>query len=860
MEQAILTVSLRDYKKSIDDLRASLLSLESTSQEYADIANEIKNRQEKLNEVMSAGKADVDAATNSYNALQQQMSALKKEWKNMEIGTEEWRNMAAEINGLNDKLKEADALTGNYQRNVGDYANAFTQAFDKAAGALGQIPGPLGSVFSTVKQLIPVIKAANTTAVAGLTGVKKAIVATGVGALIVAVGLLVAHWGDLMKLIKGGKSDTERLSEANDELNQKFQEQNATMERQARLWEAQGVATDEIIRRKLGLIRTQISQKRAQLQETLTTYEAIKAHTWLGRVLRGEQGDYKDLEKQIEKVNEELNALVEKEKDLNVDLKVYYENRNSAAAQAAKKEKEEAERIIEELKKKNKTEEQLLKEDYEKKKALLEKYHKDTTALDKQYENDKKSLLSAAAKERMEAEDNLFNANLMGRLQDSSYWADVKKYYEERQKKLNELEREAQYNIKNNNAENDQAKKDKIYKIVTGFDSEADFITAAKSVTEEIGAATNNMIDALNQESVDLNYTFTPHKGTFKELEQAVKNARDYYNAVVDNKKKIGESQQEFNERIRDAFENIVDAEKAVAAYKDTTTELAVAFGQYSNSVTGYSSVSKHLVNELQVAQFSLEHYYEVLKTYLEVCEGEWVDYINSFEEGTPEWKAAIEEKLFYFPEDARSNFLRKLMDVRDAENAIIEERRVNWMSLANEVGNVMGSIADIMDASIEKRKQELIDAGHTEEEANAMLYDQFKAMQDFQIAQAVINTIAGAVGAFMGITRDTGGWGIAAAAIEAAAITAAGIAQIMKIKNTKFGSGTSSLEGGATSYSSVTPRLADYTPDRTANLTSASDQDNLSNALRNTNISVSVTDINNVQNKVKVRQGESQF
>ena len=284
MEEPILKVSLKEYKKSIDDLRASLLSLDSASKEYKDTAEEIKDRQNKLNEVMAVGKKDVDAVAGSYNALSQEMSNLKKEWKNMEIGTDAWKEMAVRINDLNDRLKDADAQVGVFSRNVGDYANAFGQAFDKAAEELGKIDGPLGAAFSTIKKLIPVIKSANGTAVKGLKGVKAALVSTGIGALIVAVGLLVTHWEDLMKLVRGTKGDVDAMKKSNEDLNKTFETQNFNLDQQTKIMEAQGAEADELIKAKIQLIKTQIREAKSQLEETRAAYKAIAAHTWLGRV------------------------------------------------------------------------------------------------------------------------------------------------------------------------------------------------------------------------------------------------------------------------------------------------------------------------------------------------------------------------------------------------------------------------------------------------------------------------------------------------------------------------------------------------------------------------------------------------
>lgn len=204
--------SLRDYKKHIDDLKGSLLQLDSASEEYEKISKEIKAEQDKLNEVMKVGKTTTDAAEGSYNQLSQTMSELKKQWK-ATADEAESADLGKQILDINNQLKELDASTGNYQRNVGDYANAFEQAFDKCLDGIKSIDGPLGEVGGTVKNMLPVIKSINKTAISGLEGIKKGIAATGIGLLVIAVSTLISHWQDLTAVIGISQDDINEFKE-----------------------------------------------------------------------------------------------------------------------------------------------------------------------------------------------------------------------------------------------------------------------------------------------------------------------------------------------------------------------------------------------------------------------------------------------------------------------------------------------------------------------------------------------------------------------------------------------------------------------------------------------------------------------
>lgn len=202
--------SLRDYRKHIDDLKGALLQLDSTSEDYAKVVKEIQTEQNKLNEVMKVGKNTTDAAEGSYNQLTQTMAELKKQWR-ATADEAERAKLGEQILSINNQLKELDASTGNYQRNVGDYANAFETAFDKCLDSISSLDGPLGEIGGNVKNMIPIIKNINSTALQGLSGIKKGIASTGIGLLVIALGELIAHWKDFSELVGVSQKDIDKF-------------------------------------------------------------------------------------------------------------------------------------------------------------------------------------------------------------------------------------------------------------------------------------------------------------------------------------------------------------------------------------------------------------------------------------------------------------------------------------------------------------------------------------------------------------------------------------------------------------------------------------------------------------------------
>lgn len=178
------------------------------------------------------------------------------------------------------------------------------------------------------------------------------------------------------------------------------------------------------------------------------------------------------------------------------------------------------------------------------------------------------------------------------------------------------------------------------------------------------------------------------------------------------------------------------------------------------------------------------------------------------------------------------------------------ENMTTSIMGIAGALTDVLSSVSDVI---MENADAQLKAGKITEEEYNR----QFKKSKAIQIATATINTIAGALGAFMGITKATGGFGIALAIAQATAIFASGMAQIQKIKNTK----PNSTSGGNARYAEVTATpTSDFKPTYTQNITNETEVENLKNAMSGVNLWVSVADIDSAQQKGRVRVSESSF
>lgn len=135
----------------------------------------------------------------------------------------------------------------------------------------------------------------------------------------------------------------------------------------------------------------------------------------------------------------------------------------------------------------------------------------------------------------------------------------------------------------------------------------------------------------------------------------------------------------------------------------------------------------------------------------------------------------------------------------------------------------------------------------------------EFENIKALQVAQAVINTLAGSVGAFLQASQTyPAPWGQIIGGVAAAGATAAGVAQIAKIRNTDFGG--SSTPTAPVTAAPAQPIIDNYQPDYVRNLTTSSDIDVLNAGLERANLYVRVTDIDDAQNRGRTRVSESSW
>lgn len=166
------------------------------------------------------------------------------------------------------------------------------------------------------------------------------------------------------------------------------------------------------------------------------------------------------------------------------------------------------------------------------------------------------------------------------------------------------------------------------------------------------------------------------------------------------------------------------------------------------------------------------------------------------FKEAQKEYNDAYEAE-----EKRHSNAIIELYDKNSKSARISVKDQLNvTKQLMKGTASIMGSIADIMKANIDQK----VENGEISEEEAEKEFERVKALK---IAEATINTLEGAITAYTTAQSLGPIAGKIIGAINAAAVTAMGIAQIQQIKQQKYNSSgniSSPSAGGAGSVQTV--------------------------------------------------------
>jgi hypothetical protein len=256
----ILDADVKPLKKQ---LREATQELQVARQKYGEFSNEATNAAQKV-----AGIRDEIEAANEAA----QLFDPGKRFQALTTAASTAAGGIAAVQG-------AMALFGNQSEEV-------EKALLKVQGAMALSQGL--SQLKDIGKVGEQLKISFQGLTAGANGFKKALISTGIGALVVAVGALVAYWDDILELVGGVSSEQKKLNEETKKNLQAEQNKLDFIEGQSNQLKLQGKTENEILDIKIAQTNEAIKAAEINIANSKLTKEAqIQAAQRNQTILKG---------------------------------------------------------------------------------------------------------------------------------------------------------------------------------------------------------------------------------------------------------------------------------------------------------------------------------------------------------------------------------------------------------------------------------------------------------------------------------------------------------------------------------------------------------------------------------------------
>ena len=812
--------SLKSAKKYIDALKASLIDLDDTSEEYAERVEEIDKVQEKLNKAMKATGDDAKDVEGSYNALSKQMSELKKAFKATNDEAERSK-LAAQINGINDQLKEMDASIGNYQRNVGNYEGAFTKGLSSIADKFQSLGNPMKIAKNGVNALGKAM---------------KALIANPIGAIIMAIVVAVKA---LKRGFEGSESATNSLKRA-------FSALQPIMNGINKIFTGFANLVGKIAEKAIPALVNGV-MKAADWMMSLLNKIGIVSDEKLEALRNSIAAQKEAVEVTQDLTNREI-ALTERKRKFQVDEAKAEMEVAELRSKATDKEKYSAEErqkflnaAIAKERSINKEKLAIAQEEYGilKKKSELTDNNAATNdelaAAEAKLYNTKREYYDKERElvSQLQAAGQELSAEEKKRLEEAKENAEkAEEIKKEELKKAEEIKKRAELSLMSNT--------DRELKILE------DKYKEEKALLEKYEQDTTKLTEEYEKKKQEI-----MGLSKAKEInERAIQSLKDGTERQLDVLKNRYEEEKKLLEA------NGIDTVNLTKEYERQVAEAKAGAGE--NKIKDINDDSSL---ERDIADKTIQNEFDKKEKLLEI------------ERERLEGTKAIYEELYALDdlsEEKKQEYADKIKeidaDLAENSNQMTDLKKEEAMSLLNTygqvaqgIGDLMSTISDIWQDSIKER----IKNGKITEEQGKKEFEENKKLQ---IATAIINGLAGVAMAVSNAMAIPPPVGPIMAAINSAMVIATTATQIAKIKSTTFDGGGSSSVGGdiAAAVATPTPAAVAYTPKYSTNVTGQSDTVNLANAVnegqRDTRVYVVESDINEAGKRVEIREAESTF
>lgn len=823
-----LTIGTEEYQNTLKELSANQYALREAMHGTAASFDEVMGAAKGTNVVFDENNNLVKSETVSYNELVRELSLLKEQWRSTTDAAER-AQLGERINAVNDRLKTMDASVGVFGRNVGNYI-----------GAVDHLTAGLTSMGGGATKLINPIK--------GVTAGFKTLSST---PAVAVMGLFASL---LMKVIDGlgsAEDNTNKMSQALAPLKAIGDAVTKVMQAlgSAVVWVAEkfGALTAAIFGNNDAMKERQaLAEKEAQLaaQERESIVKNAQAEKDIAE-LRAKAADktkYTATER-IDFLKKAGDLESEISKRALRDAKLQYQiihDKNQLSKSSAEDKKKEAEAYA----------------------AMLNA----ETAYYNQMRSINKQISAARTQEAKEAKDAAKAVRDAAKAKitaEKDYLASV----------LAITESGSYEQLKLQNAvaakERDLAKADAKQKITDKKTLARTLAVIDKQYELKVEKNKEDHVKTL----YDLNLKeLTNRRDALRQgsIEYAEANEQLAAEALAGLTKGMNESEQAFNARVLAAEKNLTKAQNELrdAVAKSTEEGLqeqiaAVRKGSVEQLSLSLELAKSKLDNLYQgmdesaeaFATRRLEAEREVRNAEDALAEGEierdhviLEQRLASLQQGSAEYlEAELELKQYELDTlhqmEGESNEAFRLREVQaekaaaDAKKAIWENNLQMMQQVAGGVSSLMSGLADMFETN-----------GDNDKKAQ-------KRAKNLRIAGATIDMLAGAVTAYTTAQKLGPPQGPIVGAINAAAVVAAGAANIAKIRQTQISDTSSSTTDATVPAPVTTPRITEV---RT--LTTDSEEERLNKMAADQRVYILDSDIQAKNDQRKVEVAETTF
>ena len=259
------------------------------------------------------------------------------------------------------KTKQAEKSLSDLNKNLekvaetGDKNREGFELLDKATGGYaGKIKDLAGNITGAIKGAKGFVTA--------LKGVKGALLATGIGAIVVALGTIIAYWDEIVDLFDNGTKALQNQEQEHRDILAVTEQELAVAENNQRILELQGKNTTAIIEEKKKLLKQQMSENDLLVENLKNQLEILLAEQKRFKLFR----DREEEAEEIAKVEEKINKAILNRQKLEINLlgieKKARDDKKKAEEEDKKRREDDAKERKQKLEEQKAEEEKLEKE------------------------------------------------------------------------------------------------------------------------------------------------------------------------------------------------------------------------------------------------------------------------------------------------------------------------------------------------------------------------------------------------------------------------------------------------------------------------------------------------------------------